>query len=120
MWCSILGNIRAAPSCPICDDVRQYVRWSGQEWTTFEELRKTHRNVFMEEGGLTGIGIEPAFAIGQRALVIPTPDGAVLWDCVSLITEEAVERIRCLGGLKAIAISHPALLLGARRMERSV
>jgi hypothetical protein len=95
------------PSCPICDDVRQYVRWSGQEWTTFEELRKTHRNVFMEEGGLTGIGIEPAFAIGQRALVIPTPDGAVLWDCVSLVTEEAVERIRRLGGLKAIAISHP-------------
>jgi hypothetical protein len=94
-------------SCPICEDERQYVRWSGQEWTTFEELRATHRNVFTEEGGLTGIGIEPDFAIGQRALVIPTGDGAILWDCVSLVTEEAVQRIRRMGGLKAIAISHP-------------
>jgi glyoxylase-like metal-dependent hydrolase (beta-lactamase superfamily II) len=39
--------------------------------------------------------------------VISTGDGAVLWDCVSLVTEEAIERIRRLGGLKAIAISHP-------------
>ena len=29
------------PFCPVCEDVRQYVRWSGQEWTTFEDLRKT-------------------------------------------------------------------------------
>jgi hypothetical protein len=95
------------PSCPICEDVRQYVRWSGQEWTTFEALQETHRNVFTEEGGLLGIGVEPAFAIGQRALAIPTTEGAILWDCVSLVTEEAIERIRRMGGLKAIAISHP-------------
>lgn len=95
------------PSCPVCEDERQYVRWSGQEWTTFEDLRATHRNAFTDEGGLMGIGIEPAFAIGQRALVIPTAEGAVLWDCVSLVTEEAIERIRRMGGLKAIAISHP-------------
>jgi len=97
----------APPSCPVCEDLRQYVRWSGQEWTTFEDLRATHRNVFTQEGGLTGIGMEPDFAIGQRALVIPTGDGAVLWDCVSLVTDEAVEGIRRMGGLKAIAISHP-------------
>ncbi|NBJ10286.1 MBL fold metallo-hydrolase [Microvirga arsenatis] len=95
------------PSCPICEDERQYVRWSGQEWTTVEELRTKHRNVFTEEGGPIGIGIEPDFAIGQRALAIPTGDGAILWDCVSLVKEEAVERIRRMGGLKAIAISHP-------------
>jgi hypothetical protein len=95
------------PCCPVCEDERQYVRWSGQEWTTFEDLRASHRNVFTEEGGVTGIGIEPSFAIGQRALAIPTGDGAVLWDCVSLVMEEAVERIRRMGGLKAIAISHP-------------
>lgn len=95
------------PFCPICEDERQYVRWSGQEWTTFEALRATHRNVFTHEGGLTGIGIEPSFAIGQRALVIPTDDGVILWDCVSLVTDEAIERIRRMGGLKAIAISHP-------------
>jgi hypothetical protein len=95
------------PSCPICEDERQCVRWSGQEWTTCEELRARHRNVFNEEGGPVGIGIEPDFAIGQRALAIPAGSGAILWDCISLVTEEAVERIRRMGGLKAIAISHP-------------
>ena len=95
------------PSCPVCEDERQYVRWSGQEWTTFEELKASHRNVFTDEDGLTGIGVEPSFAIGQRALVVPTQEGAILWDCVSLVTDEAVALIRQMGGLRAIAISHP-------------
>jgi glyoxylase-like metal-dependent hydrolase (beta-lactamase superfamily II) len=51
--------------------------------------------------------MEPAFAIGQRALLIEEADGCVLWDCTSLVTPEIVERIRARGGLKAVAISHP-------------
>lgn len=94
-------------ACPICEDERQYVRWSGQEWTTLEALGSSHHNAFTEEDGLTGIGIEPSFAIGQRAIVVPTSDGAILWDCVSLVTPEAVARINQIGGLRAIAISHP-------------
>jgi glyoxylase-like metal-dependent hydrolase (beta-lactamase superfamily II) len=31
----------------------------------------------------------------------------VLWDCVPLATSEAVDHVRSLGGLKAIAVSHP-------------
>ena len=49
------------PACPVCEYERQFVRWSGQEWTTFEDLRASHRNVFTDEDGLTGIGIEPSF-----------------------------------------------------------
>jgi hypothetical protein len=30
-----------------------------------------------------------------------------MWDCVPLLTNDAVEHIRSLGGLKAIAVSHP-------------
>src|SRR5690606_40892821 len=44
---------------------------------------------------------------GQRALFIAQPGGGVLWDCTPLITDEAVAQIRVLGGLRAIAISHP-------------
>ncbi len=95
------------PSCPICQDERQYVRWSGQEWTTHEALKKTHANVFTDEDGVTGIGIEPTFAIGQRALLVPSDGGFVLWDCVALVTDETVRRIEKAGGLRAIAISHP-------------
>lgn len=94
--------------CPICEDERQYVNPHGQTWTTLEELRATHHIVFKtEEPALTGIGIEPAFAIGQRALLIHRPEGNILWDCIPLLDEAAVEQVQALGGLSAIAISHP-------------
>ena len=62
-----------AESCPICTDERQYVRSTGQEWTTPSELGKTHKSVVKEEEpGLLGIGIEPPVGIGQRSLLIKT------------------------------------------------
>src|SRR6266581_664538 len=48
-----------------------------------------------------------ACAIGQRALLVPAGSGHVLWDCVSLVSDVAVDLIKGIGGLKAIAISHP-------------
>jgi hypothetical protein len=94
-------------ACPVCEDERQYVRWSGQEWTTLVELRRTHHNEVRDDLGLTGIGTEPSFAIGQRALVVRSPGGNVLWDCITLIDEATVSAVRSLGGIRAIAISHP-------------
>jgi hypothetical protein len=49
----------------------------------------------------------PHFAIGQRALLIRHPRGNVLWDCISLLDGATVEIVKALGGLRAIAISHP-------------
>ncbi|MCK8787068.1 MBL fold metallo-hydrolase [Roseomonas sp. NAR14] len=95
------------PRCPICEDERQYLQPAGQGWTTLPRLRITHMNAFRDEAGLLGIGTAPHFAIGQRALLVPTPAGNVLWDCISLIDRATVEIIRGLGGLAAIAISHP-------------
>src|SRR3954451_16271725 len=94
--------------CVICDDERQYVGWGGQRWTTLDELRADHTNqVRPEEPGLTGIGTTPKFGIGQRALLVQSPGGNVLWDSLSLIDEATVAAVRGLGGLAAIAISHP-------------
>ncbi len=99
----------APPSaCPVCEEERQYVPPSGQSWTTLEKLGQGHRNAFHEhEPGLIGIGTEPSFAIGQRALLVLTPHGNVLWDCIALIDEATIALIKGLGGLSAIAISHP-------------
>jgi len=99
----------AAPAqCPICEDVRQYVPATGQGWITPEALAARHLNSFREyEPGLIGIGSQPRFAIGQRAVLVMTPQGSVLWDCISLIDAATVTLIKALGGLKAIAISHP-------------
>jgi glyoxylase-like metal-dependent hydrolase (beta-lactamase superfamily II) len=94
--------------CPVCEDGRQYVGWAGQRWTTLEALRADHANRVGDlEPGLTGIGTEPAFAIGQRALLVQTGEGNVLWDCITLLDPATVAAVRRLGGIAAIAISHP-------------
>ena len=94
--------------CPICEDERQYVGHSGQEWITLQDLRQKFHNRCFEEGpGIWGIVSEPKFAIGQRALLVRTGSRNVLWDCVSLLDDDTVATIQALGGLAAIAISHP-------------
>ena len=94
--------------CPVCQDERQYIPQEGQSWTTLERLRISHLNGFRQyEPGLIGIGTQPKFAIGQRALLLCTPEGNILWDCISLIDDATVTLINALGGLRAIAISHP-------------
>ena len=93
--------------CPICEDERQYVGWKGQRWTTLDELRQKHHNAVHDDLGLTGIGTEPSFAIGQRALLVRSPDGNLLWDCITVLDEPTIDAIRALGGVRAIAISHP-------------
>lgn len=99
---------RPPDGCPICEDERQYVRWEGQAWTTLEELRRGHANRIEEEdAGVVGIGTEPEFAIGQRALLLRTAAGNVLWDCVSLLDDATIAAVERLGGVQAIAISHP-------------
>ncbi|MFZ0837367.1 MAG: MBL fold metallo-hydrolase [Xanthobacteraceae bacterium] len=94
-------------ACAICDEERQYVLPTGQAWTTLAKLNMTHMATFREEAGLLGLGMSPHFGIGQRALLVKSPDGNVLWDCISLISPAIVDIIKALGGLKAIAISHP-------------
>ena len=94
--------------CPICEDERQYVNPNGQQWTTSEELRRDHHNEFKpKEPGLIGIGTRPHFAIGQRALLVQTPEGNVLWDAPHMIDEASIEEMQKMGGHSAIAISHP-------------
>ncbi|QDU03490.1 Metallo-beta-lactamase superfamily protein [Gimesia chilikensis] len=96
------------PQCTICAEEREFIAWDGQSWTTADELARTHRNVVSQEGsGLIGIGMEPTFAIGQRALLVRRPEGNVLWDCIPLLDESLAQLIEGIGGLSAIAISHP-------------
>ncbi len=100
----------AAPArCPICDDARQYVPPAGQHWIAWAALRDGSRaNIFTPmQPGLTAIQTQPTFAIGQRAYLVQTPQGNVLWDCISLLDDATVAEVQARGGLAAIAISHP-------------
>jgi glyoxylase-like metal-dependent hydrolase (beta-lactamase superfamily II) len=95
-------------ACPICQDERQYIGINGQQWTTLEVLQKDHHNIIRTvEPGLTGISTCPTFAIGQRALLVQTEHGNVLWDCITVIDEPTIAVVKALGGISAIAISHP-------------
>jgi len=99
---------RPPARCAVCEDERQYLGPEGQQWTTLEAMRMDHHNLFrIVEPGITGIGTEPRFAIGQRAMLIQTPDGNLLWDCITLVDDETVATIERMGGIAAIAISHP-------------
>lgn len=95
--------------CPICEDDRQYIGPNGQRWTTLAEMRGNfHNHVYPVEAGLTGIVTQPSFGIGQRAFLIETPHGNVLWEALSYVDETSIAEIERLGRgpVSAIAISH--------------
>ncbi|KAK3310258.1 beta-lactamase-like protein [Chaetomium strumarium] len=110
----------ALTRCFICDDPRQYTPPSGQSFTTLADLRSSsagedqrqRHNEFLpliqDDPRFTCIVTKPAFAIGQRAILIRTPRGNVLWDCVSYIDDDTVARVSNeMGGIQAMVISHP-------------
>ena len=107
--------------CPICEDPRQYVPEAGQRWTTVAELSADHANAVRPDEELTGVGTEPRFAIGQRMLVVPSSEGNVLWESITLFDEKTAEAIEALGPVAAIAISHPhyysSMVEWARRFD---
>ena len=115
VWiCATCGNHYpegpAPPAtCAICTDERQWVPATGQRWTTPEELAAAghHGDVREVEPGLVGIGVEPPFAIGQRALLVRTAEGNLLWDLPGFVDEAAFQAVRDAGGLHAVSASHP-------------
>ncbi|MBL0336873.1 MAG: MBL fold metallo-hydrolase [Chitinophagaceae bacterium] len=94
--------------CTICQDERQWVPPGGQSWTTTTELLQKHSvKLTRLQDRLYELEINPMFAIGQRALLVLSEKGNVLWDCIPLLDELTIEFIKSKGGLKAIAFSHP-------------
>ncbi len=99
---------RPPQRCPICEDERQFVPAAGQSWMPRDTLADTHRNAWRwHEPGLLSVQTVPAFAINQRAFLLLAPEGNVLWDCIALLDRATEALVRSLGGLSAIAISHP-------------
>ncbi|RAL60463.1 hypothetical protein DID88_000238 [Monilinia fructigena] len=90
----------------------QFVPPTGQSFTTLAQLRagglyKNKWRIFDNDERFWSMWTEPKFAIGQRAILIKTSFGNVLWDCLTFLDDETVDWIHGLGGLAAIVISHP-------------
>jgi len=113
-------------TCAICSDDRQYVRPSGQRWTTLAELAgEGHSGSVGEvEPGLLGITITPSVGIGQRALLVRTDAGNLLWDPNGYVDDDLEAAVRAAGGVAAVASSHPhmfgAQVDWARRFDAPV
>lgn len=95
--------------CKVCCDERQFVPDSGQKWFDINELNeKGHVNEFgLVEPGVYSIKTMPEVGIGQKAYFITTPEGNFLWDCITFLDDQTIKKINDLGGIKAIAMSHP-------------
>jgi hypothetical protein len=99
---------RSPATCTICSEERQYVGPTGQTWTTLDAMAPRFDNCFhLYEPNLFGIRTVPHFGIGQRALLVRAPGGNILWDCIAYLDGATIEIVKALGGVSAIAISHP-------------
>jgi hypothetical protein len=98
-----------AEVCAICADERQWVPAAGQKWATLAELSQAGRRVEIVdlEPELFGITVAPKVGIGQQTHLVRTQAGNLLWDPVGYLDDEAVDRVRELGEVAAIAASHP-------------
>jgi hypothetical protein len=109
--CGVQYQETIIPSdCIVCSEERQYVNPNGQTWTTLEEMKQTNNyqnDIINEEPGLHSITTIPEFGIGQTAYLVQESGFNVLWDCIMYIDEETIKQINKLGGIQAIALSHP-------------
>ena len=107
--CGTAYPINIAPkTCITCLDERQWVPQEGQKWVSHSKLLKTHSvKLNRIQENLYELTINPKFAIGQRAMLVLSEHGNILWDCIPLLDEMTIEFIKAKGGLRAIAFSHP-------------
>ncbi|WP_408010427.1 hypothetical protein ACJROX_09050 [Pseudalkalibacillus sp. A8] len=103
-------SLHEPESCPICNEDRQYVNPNGQEWTTLQTMVESgdYRNeIKLEEENLFSITTTPSFGIGQTAYLVRENGFNILWDCITYLDQETIDTIEKLGGIDAIALSHP-------------
>ncbi|SOC02788.1 metallo-beta-lactamase superfamily protein [Ureibacillus xyleni] len=96
--------------CVICTEERQYVSSMGQSWTTLSQMVESgiyKNSINLEEEGLHSINTTPSFGIGQTAYLVQDKGYNVLWDCITFLDPHTIEKIKELGGIDAIALSHP-------------
>ena len=74
------------------------------------QTSQRYENIFQHDpyhSGVVSIYTEPKVAIGQRAILLCTEAGNVMWDCITYIDEDTIKRVKEYGGISAICISHP-------------
>jgi glyoxylase-like metal-dependent hydrolase (beta-lactamase superfamily II) len=98
----------SSQECDICADERQPRLPAATTWIAPDALAARHRIALVqEEADLWSLSTAPRLGIGQRCFLVRTAAGNVLWDCPSLLGDDTLAHIQALGGIAAIALSHP-------------
>lgn len=106
--------------CPICEDDRQYVPPHGQRWLTANQLSEAYTIKLIDDDGLPALGLEPSFAINQRAILIHAEHVTVLWEALPLVTSEAIAWVTRDGPVDFIALSHPHFYSAMERWSEAL
>ncbi|WP_028927030.1 hypothetical protein [Pseudonocardia acaciae] len=79
------------------------------KWTTLERLAaQPHVTEHVDHGrGVHSLRRAPKFAIGHRSYLVQTGHGNLLWDSPAYLDDDILATVRDLGGVAAIAVSHP-------------
>ena len=110
---------------PSADD-RQFVPASGQAWTSLRELAGDFEQRLEPVLGHPSIqriithrvdGAVGSVGIGETPLLLRTPHGQIIWDCVGFLSLSLAQQ---LGPVKAIVISHPHFFTTALTWARAL
>ena len=106
--CNMPKARRRRRNASICEEERQYVPPRGQTWTTLAALAQSHINTFREYETASSASARSRLSPSASArCCVRTEGGNVLWDCIATLDAATVTLIEGLGGIDAIAISHP-------------
>ncbi|WP_208301199.1 hydrolase [Mycobacterium sp. DL440] len=78
-------------------------------WTTLAALAADpHETEYVDHGrGVHSLRRVPRFAIGHRSFLVQTAHGNLLWDSPSYLDDDILGLVHRLGGVAAVATSHP-------------
>lgn len=103
----------APPDCPVCSDVRNALPADGWRFTSAAEMRAQE-----EHGEITGEWMEidngiwmfsavPQLGIGSSGYLIERSTGNIAFEAAGWYTQNALQKIRELGGIRFLSASHP-------------
>ena len=125
--CGFWQEYFAVPAtCPVCSDVRNALPENGWEFASAGEMRRRE-----EIGELTCrwreirpdiwmFSSSPSIGIGSSGYLIVRPTGNVAFEAAGWYTEEALEKIRSLGGINFLSASHPHGFGALWQLEKSL
>jgi hypothetical protein len=101
------------PNCPVCSDVRNALPENGWEFVNAVQMRERERRGEVKclwreiDDGIWMFSNETPLGIGSSGYVIVRETGNIAFESPGWWTEDAIEFIDSIGGLRFISSSHP-------------